>query len=83
MLKEGRILAIKGLGGFHLVCDAANEKTVQKLRMRKNREAKPFALMVANEASLAGIVETNEFSLSQLKSSRAPIVLMPRLASFF
>ncbi|MEJ2373770.1 MAG: Sua5/YciO/YrdC/YwlC family protein, partial [Sulfurimonas sp.] len=44
-IEEGKIVAIKGMGGFHIVCDASNDEVVQKLREYKNRPAKPFALM--------------------------------------
>lgn len=51
LIKKGAIGAIKGLGGFHLVCDALNSQTVRELRKRKNRPSKPFAIMTANAKS--------------------------------
>ena len=75
-LQAGQILAIKGLGGFHLACDARNAKAVQALRARKNREEKPFAVMAANLASLAGWVEISPAEAELLQSPERPIVLL-------
>ena len=75
-LQQGQILAIKGLGGYHLVCDAANEQAVQRLRRRKNREEKPFAVMVANRASVQRLAECDVDSASLLEDHARPIVLL-------
>ncbi|MDP2833220.1 MAG: carbamoyltransferase HypF [Pseudomonadota bacterium] len=75
-LQSGRIVAIKGLGGFHLACDARNPDAVQRLRERKNREEKPFAVMVANLASIADWVEISPEEVELLQSPERPIVLL-------
>jgi hydrogenase maturation protein HypF len=76
LLREGGILAVKGLGGYHLACDAANEQAVARLRARKHREEKPFALVSGDPASLC-LVEPGEWDL--LRSPARPIVLLRRL----
>jgi hydrogenase maturation protein HypF len=78
LLRGGRILAVKGLGGFLLACDATNEAAVGELRLRKRRSSKPFALMVrgVEEAAEHCHVSTEERSL--LLSTQCPIVLMRR-----
>ncbi|MCP5158636.1 MAG: carbamoyltransferase HypF [Gammaproteobacteria bacterium] len=80
-LQSGEILAIKGLGGFHLVCDARNALTVERLRQRKQREAKPFAVMAANRRSLANWVEGSDAEWRLLEMPQRPIVLMRRRMS--
>ena len=76
---EGAIAAVKGVGGYHLVCDAGNERAVAALRERKHREDKPFALMVADVASARKLVALDASAETLLCSPARPIVLAPRL----
>ncbi len=78
LLREGRILAIRGLGGFHLACDAGNDATVEELRRRKRRYGKPFALMARDLAMVRRVCEVPEPAEELLTSSAAPIVLLKR-----
>ena len=78
MLREGRILAIKGLGGFHLACDPFNDAAVRLLRERKKRSDKPFALMVADIGSAEQFCEVSSAAREALASPRRPIVILPR-----
>src|SRR5271166_4946489 len=75
-LLAGRIVALKGIGGFHLLCDARNEPVVAELRRRKSREAKPFAVMLANAASVAVIARATEAEVALAAGTSRPIVLM-------
>lgn len=75
-LRAGKIVALKGIGGFHLLCDAANEQAVRTLRQRKARDAKPFAVMVANPASVARIADASAEEMDLLCSHARPIVLL-------
>ena len=72
---EGKVVAIKGLGGYHLACDATNDEAVKKLRMRKRRYNKPFALM-ARMADIERICRLSESERALLQSTAAPIVLL-------
>lgn len=74
-LKAGEIVAVKGLGGFHLACDAANASALCLLRKRKHRPAKPFAL-VGHEAALHAVAALSQADLSLLGDPAAPIVLV-------
>ncbi|MCF7859385.1 MAG: carbamoyltransferase HypF [Candidatus Cloacimonetes bacterium] len=76
-LKQGKIVGIKGIGGFHLACDATNFEAIAEMRRRKNRPDKPFAIM-ANESNLAEIVEFAKTDLVLLRSTIAPIVILPK-----
>lgn len=75
-IRSGEIVAIKSLGGFHLVCDARNETAIATLRRRKLRDAKPFAVMVASPASLDAAAEADEAERALLASRERPIVLL-------
>jgi hydrogenase maturation protein HypF len=72
----GEIVAIKGLGGFHLVCDARNGDAVAALRRRKAREEKPFAVMLAGEAGLDEFVQADAAERALLRGVERPIVLL-------
>jgi hydrogenase maturation protein HypF len=75
LLAAGAIVAVKGLGGYHLACDARNETAVRVLRERKYRKEKPFALMAANFAAARSLVELSTDSEALLTSAARPIVL--------
>jgi hydrogenase maturation protein HypF len=77
----GAIVALKGLGGFHLVCDARNAAAVARLRERKHRDEKPFAIMAANAASLAEVAEVDAPAAALLASVQTPIVLLQKRAA--
>ncbi len=77
LLAAGKVVAVKGLGGFHLACDARNAGAVAKLRERKQREEKPFAVMAANLASAARWVRADATEQALLASRERPIVLLP------
>lgn len=78
-LRAGKIVALKGIGGFHLLCAAQNETAVAELRRRKNREAKPFAIMLANEASVRLFATPTPEDSALLRHPARPIVLLPGL----
>jgi hydrogenase maturation protein HypF len=80
LIRQGRVLALKGLGGYHLAVDAAAEPAAAALRGRKHREDKPFAIMVADLAAARRLCEVDEASAALLAGPRRPIVLMPRRA---
>ncbi len=75
-LHQGQILAIKGLGGFHLICDARNDKAVNTLRLRKQRQAKPLAVMMADIQMAQHYVTGTDAEWQVLSSQERPIVLM-------
>jgi hydrogenase maturation protein HypF len=75
-IKDGKIIALKGLGGFHLIVDASNEDAVKRLRLRKHREEKPFAVMFPGLNSIKDICFISNLEEKLLLSSEAPIVLL-------
>lgn len=75
-LRQGKILGIKGLGGFHLACDATNPHAVAELRRRKGRGDKPFALMAADLATVERFCEVSPTERALLLSRQRPIVLL-------
>jgi hydrogenase maturation protein HypF len=77
MLKSGFILAIRGLGGFHLACDATNPESVQRLRQRKHRYGKPFALMARDVDMVRRYCNLTSAQADLLRSPEAPILLLP------
>ncbi|HEX7616634.1 MAG TPA: carbamoyltransferase HypF [Thermoanaerobaculia bacterium] len=79
-LREGAIVAVKGLGGFHLMCDARKEDAVAALRRRKTREEKPLALMVRDVAMGRALADISPEAEALLEGPEAPIVLLPRRA---
>jgi hydrogenase maturation protein HypF len=78
-LKDGHTLAVKGIGGYHLMCDAKNDEAVARLRTRKPRPSKPLAVMFpGDEQALSECVEADAESLALLRSPQRPIVLLPK-----
>lgn len=80
LLASGGIVAIKGLGGFHLACDASNEQAVAELRRRKRRSNKPLAVMVRDLADVERLCHVNDVERGLLAGSIRPIVLLRRRA---
>jgi hydrogenase maturation protein HypF len=77
-IRQGKIVAIKGLGGFHLIVDARNSTAIQKLRDRKHRPHKPFALMYPNLEQVKADCQVSALEAKLLLSPQAPIVLLKR-----
>lgn len=82
LIKKGAIVAVKGIGGYHLVCDAFNEEAVANLRQRKIREDKPFAVMATNLDIVKKICEVNDKEEELLTSMQAPIVLLHKAKAY-
>ena len=80
-IREGKIVAVKGIGGFHLMVDARNEAVVNRLRERKHREEKPFALMFPSLESVQAVCEVTPLEERLLRSPEAPIVLLKKIVN--
>ncbi len=81
LVLRGEILAIKGIGGFHLCCDASNDEAVNRLRKCKKRYGKPLALMADSVDMVKHYAEVSDHAREALQSTPAPIVLLPKLAT--
>jgi hydrogenase maturation protein HypF len=79
-LRAGKIVAVKGVGGYHLMCDAGNDKAVTTLRARKQRPTKPLAVMLRDLDALRAVVHTTPELENFLASPERPIVLLPKRA---
>jgi hydrogenase maturation protein HypF len=78
LLREGKVVAIKGVGGFHLAADALNNEAVKRLRERKKRDHKPFAIMAASIEKIKEHAIVSERAERILRSPQSPIVLLPK-----
>ena len=78
LLKQGKILAIKGIGGFHLLCDATNDKAIKTLRERKKRGEKPFAVMFKDMQQIKKYTEITNFEEAIILSPEKPIVIVKK-----
>ncbi len=78
LLKQGRIVAVKGIGGFHLCCDAKNDDAVSALRRRKGRRDKPFAVMFSSCEQVAQFADATPDEIMELLSTAAPVVVVRR-----
>jgi len=79
-IRAGHIVAVKGIGGFHLLVDAGNESAVRRLRERKHREEKPFALLFPSLEGVKSVCEVSPLEARLLGSPEAPIVLLTKIA---
>ncbi len=78
MIAEGQIVAIRGVGGFHLACDATNDAAVRRLRERKHRDAKPLAVMLGTLADVRAIASVSDAEARLLAGAEHPVVLLER-----
>ncbi|MGE4418359.1 MAG: carbamoyltransferase HypF [Sulfurimonas sp.] len=79
LIEEGNILAIKGIGGFHIVCDATDDEALKKLRESKHRPTKPFAIMCKDLEQIKSLAYVNEKEEQLLTCKEAPIVILKKL----
>ncbi|MCK4441127.1 MAG: carbamoyltransferase HypF, partial [Sulfurovaceae bacterium] len=81
LLKQGKIIALKGVGGYHLICDATNEESIKKLREKKRRPTKPFAVMVRDIDMAKALATISKKEEELLTSKERPIVLLSQKKS--
>ncbi|WP_415398513.1 carbamoyltransferase HypF [Sulfurimonas sp. CS5] len=77
-IKNGKIVAMKGLGGFHIVCDATNDEVIERLRVHKNRPTKPLAIMCKDLEQVKQLASASKKEQELLKSKEAPIVILKK-----
>lgn len=77
-LKEGKVVAVKGIGGYHIMCDASNPAVIETLRKRKNRPHKPFAIMSYSLKEIKSFAKVNDKEAELLQSAARPIVLLKK-----
>ncbi|WP_373036680.1 carbamoyltransferase HypF [Sulfurimonas sp.] len=77
-IKDGKIVAIKGLGGFHIICDATNDEVIKRLRLHKNRPTKPLAIMCKDLEQVKLLASASEKEEELLASKEAPIVILKK-----
>jgi len=82
LLKQGAIVALKGIGGFHLACDAENDDAIMKLRERKKRINKPFAIMSPDIETVKNFCEVSQAEFKLLNDKRRPVVLLKKKAQY-
>ena len=82
-IKKGEIVAIKGIGGFHIICDSTNDKAIRKLRKYKNRPTKPFAIMCKNIEQIKSFAKVDKKEEETLLSKEAPIVILKKKQILF
>jgi hydrogenase maturation protein HypF len=80
-IKNGKIVAIKGLGGFHIICDATNDETIEKLRVHKNRPTKPLAIMCKDLDQVKLLASALAKEQELLESKEAPIVILKKASN--
>ncbi len=80
VLRDGGIIAVKGLGGYHLACDARSDAAVAELRLRKHRPHRPFAVMAADLVTARSIVDIPAAARAALLGAERPIIILPRAA---
>ena len=82
LIADGKIVAVKGMGGFTLICDARNEQAVSRLRDRKRRPGKPLAVLTGDTASVRQFASVSDEQEHELRSPQRPIVLLPQGAGY-
>jgi hydrogenase maturation protein HypF len=81
-IKDAKIVAIKSIGGYNLVCDATNDEVVKRLRQLKNRPSKPFAVMISSDIDISSIATLNELEIQTLYNINSPILIANKSSDY-